>query len=67
MCLYNRFLPCIPWARVAMKFNWAILAVTYVAIQVASVAECHPFYLYWQITPDPGTQFILNQAAIQEN
>jgi hypothetical protein len=57
MCLYERFLFHVRWASVTMKFNWALLAVTYVAIQVATVIECRPIYLYWQVVPDPGTQF----------
>ncbi|WPG99049.1 Hypothetical protein R9X50_00185400 [Acrodontium crateriforme] len=32
------------------------LAVTFVAVVIATLAECHPFPHYWQVIPDPGPQ-----------
>lgn len=34
---------------------WAILAATYIVIQVVTFTDCRPLYLYWQVVPDPGT------------
>jgi hypothetical protein len=67
MCLYKRFLSSVRWADVTMMFNWAILAATYVVIQVVTVAECHPIHLYWQVVPDPGMQFTRIHDGIDEN
>lgn len=38
---------------------WGIFAVTYLAAQLAVLLECRPFYLYWQIYPDPGKWSVL--------
>ena len=32
------------------------LAVTFVAVVIATLAECQPFEHYWQVVPDPGTK-----------
>ncbi|KAI0392047.1 hypothetical protein F5Y17DRAFT_381497 [Xylariaceae sp. FL0594] len=32
------------------------LAVTFIAILISDVTECHPFKHYWQVEPDPGGQ-----------
>ena len=34
----------------------ATLAVTFLAVVIADLAECHPFTHYWQVVPDPGGQ-----------
>jgi hypothetical protein len=34
----------------------ATLAVTFLAVIIADLAECHPFAHYWQVVPDPGGQ-----------
>ena len=67
MCLYKRMLSSVRWADVTMKFNWVILAATYMVIQVVTVTECHPIHLYWQVVPDPGRQFKRIQDGIDEN
>lgn len=30
------------------------LVVTFVAVVIATLTECHPFNHYWQVVPDPG-------------
>lgn len=37
-------LQCIRW----------FLVGTFVAVLIATLAECQPFYKYWQLRPDPG-------------
>jgi hypothetical protein len=32
------------------------LAVTFVMVLIATLAECHPVNHYWQVVPDPGQQ-----------
>jgi hypothetical protein len=38
-----------------MRVYWVILFATLVPVQVSCFTECHPFHLYWQVVPDPGT------------
>lgn len=39
---------------VVLRIAIGILIVTYIASILASLFECHPLYLYWQVLPDPG-------------
>jgi hypothetical protein len=55
MILYKRMLAGLPWADKCMKLYWAILAATYVVIQVVTFTDCRPLHLYWQVVPNPGT------------
>jgi len=32
-----------------------VFAGSYVAVQIVTFTECDPFYLYWTVSPDPGT------------
>lgn len=32
------------------------LLLTFLAVVIATLAECHPFSHYWQVIPDPGPQ-----------
>lgn len=38
-----------------LRFIRYFLASTLVAVIIATLAECQPFYHYWQVVPDPGT------------
>ncbi|KAL9001152.1 MAG: hypothetical protein Q9169_000335 [Polycauliona sp. 2 TL-2023] len=40
---------------VLQSIRW-FLAVTFVAVVVATLAECQPFDHYWQVQPDPGAK-----------
>lgn len=47
------------WKRryeVGLQFIRWFLAVTFAAVVIATLAECQPFYKYWQVTPDPGSK-----------
>ncbi|TGJ81795.1 hypothetical protein E0Z10_g6975 [Xylaria hypoxylon] len=47
------------WRRshdITLNIIRGILAVTFVAVLGANLAECRPFNHYWQILPDPGGQ-----------
>ena len=35
--------------------RWFLL-VTFLAVVISTLAECHPFQHYWQVVPDPGAQ-----------
>jgi hypothetical protein len=54
LLFYSNLLRSLPWAMIAIKCGWALLAATYVAVVVVTFTECHPFHLYWQIYPNPG-------------
>lgn len=43
---YEFCLQCIRW----------FLAVTFVAVVIATLSECQPFSHYWQVVPDPGAK-----------
>lgn len=40
------------------------LAATFVAVIIATLAECQPFDHYWQVIPDPGPQCRLGYAQL---
>ncbi|KKY17770.1 putative integral membrane [Phaeomoniella chlamydospora] len=45
------------WRRsyeIGLKVIRIFLAVTFVLVLIATLAECHPFTHYWQVVPDPG-------------
>ena len=39
-----------------LRFIRVFLAVTFLAVVIATISECQPFDHYWQVTPDPGPQ-----------
>ncbi|KAI1755578.1 GPCR protein, PTH11-type [Xylaria castorea] len=39
---------------VTLNIIRCVLAVTFVAVLIATLAECQPFDHYWQVLPDPG-------------
>jgi hypothetical protein len=55
MILYKRMLAGLPWADKVMNLYWAILAATYIVIQVVTFTDCRPIHLYWQVVPSAGT------------
>lgn len=47
------------WERASRRFLnyiYGILALTFVAVVIADLAECRPFTHHWQVLPDPGPQ-----------
>lgn len=45
------------WKRsyeIGLQFIRWFLALTFIAVVVATLAECQPFDGYWQVIPDPG-------------
>ncbi|KAL9021123.1 MAG: hypothetical protein Q9185_001662 [Variospora sp. 1 TL-2023] len=47
------------WRRkyeLGLYFIRWFLAVTFVAVVIATLAECQPFTHYWQVVPDPGAK-----------
>jgi hypothetical protein len=55
MILYKRMLFGLPWTEKVINIYWAILAATYVVIQVVTFTDCRPLYLYWQVVPNAGS------------
>ncbi|PGH30435.1 hypothetical protein GX50_06810 [[Emmonsia] crescens] len=54
LILYTRIPPGLLWPNHILSASLAMLAVTFVLVQVISFSECSPFHLYWQVKPDPG-------------
>ena len=54
MCVLQRLLRGVKSERIT-KLYWATLGVTFLAALIVTFTECHPFHLYWQVTPDPGS------------
>jgi hypothetical protein len=54
MYVLHRLLQGVQSRRI-VKFYWTTLFVTFVGAFIVTFTECHPFYLYWQVVPDPGT------------
>ncbi|RDL33193.1 uncharacterized protein BP5553_08632 [Venustampulla echinocandica] len=54
MCVLQHLLNGILFERV-LKFYWATLGVTFLVVFIVTFTECHPFKLYYQVVPDPGT------------
>lgn len=36
---------------------YVILAVTWIATQLSLLLSCQPFHAFWQITPNPGSEY----------
>jgi hypothetical protein len=52
-------LTSITWTRshhLTLLFIRGTLVATFVAVVISTLAECRPFYHYWQVLPDPGPQ-----------
>ncbi|EED17950.1 conserved hypothetical protein [Talaromyces stipitatus ATCC 10500] len=64
LLLCERILAGLPWPERIVKFYWAVLFGSLVAVQVTTFAECKPFRLYWQVMPDPGTCIKANVQLI---
>lgn len=47
------------WRRkyeLGLQFIRWFLAITFIAVVIATLAECQPFTHYWQVKPDPGAK-----------
>ncbi|KAH7142934.1 hypothetical protein B0J13DRAFT_444982 [Dactylonectria estremocensis] len=53
--VYRRLLLGLRYERHIMILFLTVLSVTWVAVIVIIFSECHPFHLYWQVVPDPGS------------
>ena len=54
MCLLQSLLRNLKSNRV-IRFYWASIGVTFIVAFIVAFTECHPFKLYYQVVPDPGT------------
>ncbi|KAK5108568.1 hypothetical protein LTR62_008225 [Meristemomyces frigidus] len=55
------------WRRsyeVTLQILRGFLLLTFLAVVVATLAECHPFDHYWQVIPDPGPHCRLGYAQL---
>lgn len=44
----------VRWATVLIRMCWVAIPLTYIAVVLATLLECHPLKLYWQVKPRPG-------------
>ncbi|KGO76622.1 hypothetical protein PITC_091450 [Penicillium italicum] len=57
VCEFLKRVTGLTWRRstsLFLRFISFFLLSTLVAVVIATLAECQPFYHYWQVTPDPG-------------
>jgi hypothetical protein len=52
--LYSSIVAHIRWAKIMIRACWVSLSLTFVAVVLVTFLECHPFRLYWQLSPPPG-------------
>jgi hypothetical protein len=55
LLFYSRIMAHIPWVKNMIKVCWVSLALTFIAVVLVTFLECHPFRLYWQLSPAPGS------------
>ncbi|TLD24618.1 Carbamoyl-phosphate synthase arginine-specific large chain [Venturia nashicola] len=53
-----------PQYEILLRGIRIFLAVTFIAVVIATLAECQPFHHYWQVIPDPGPQCRLGYAQL---
>ncbi|KAI2707347.1 hypothetical protein CBS147332_7001 [Penicillium roqueforti] len=57
MCEFLKRVTGLAWRRSTtffLRFISYFLVSTLIAVVIATLAECQPFYHYWQVVPDPG-------------
>ncbi|KGO71385.1 hypothetical protein PEX1_067080 [Penicillium expansum] len=57
VCEFLKRVTGVTWRRSTsffLRFISFFLLSTLVAVVIATLAECQPFFHYWQVTPDPG-------------
>lgn len=54
MCVLHRLLKGLKFEKITRTY-WAILGATFIVAFIMTFVECHPFKLYFQVVPDPGT------------
>lgn len=52
---YSHIMDGIRWVARTIKFAWVAIVGTFIAVVLATLLECQPFHLYWQVQPDPGS------------
>lgn len=55
LLFYSHIMDGIRWVSNTIKFTWVAIVGTFIAVVFATLLECQPFHLYWQISPDPGS------------
>ncbi|KAH7147045.1 hypothetical protein B0J13DRAFT_553120 [Dactylonectria estremocensis] len=55
LCLltfYSRFISHLKWGKVAITTLWWAIIFTFVGVVIATMTECRPLHLTWDILPD---------------
>ncbi|KAM0817900.1 hypothetical protein AB5N19_03707 [Seiridium cardinale] len=58
--ILGRMISKLPYERLVVITLWITLASTFVASVLSVFLECRPFYLYYQVNPNPGNCVIGN-------
>ncbi|RAL12926.1 putative integral membrane protein Pth11-like [Aspergillus homomorphus CBS 101889] len=67
VCEFLKRVSGMIWRRslnIFRKLLYYFLASTLLAVVIATLAECSPFYRYWQVVPDPGPKCRLGYANL---
>ncbi|KAM5381154.1 hypothetical protein ACJZ2D_003070 [Fusarium nematophilum] len=51
LSFYSRFVQSMSWGKMAVRVLWWFLALTCLAVLVATLAECRPISLMWKLGP----------------
>lgn len=54
---YSRLTTGLQNLPLRVRIGYIILAVTYLVTGLSIVLGCQPIHKYWQINPDPGSEF----------
>lgn len=54
---YSRLTTGLQNLPTRVRFAYIILAVTWIATELSLLLSCQPFHKFWQINPDPGSEY----------
>ncbi|PYI00834.1 hypothetical protein BO78DRAFT_29849 [Aspergillus sclerotiicarbonarius CBS 121057] len=53
LCFIERLLGLLPWPYIWIRVSWAMLIVSFIAVELVYLTACRPVHLYWQVEPAP--------------
>jgi uncharacterized membrane protein YhdT len=61
---YSRLTTGLQHLPARIRLAYIILAVTYIATEMSILLSCRPFHGFWQIYPDPGSEYLCHHAHL---
>ncbi|KAH7146600.1 hypothetical protein B0J13DRAFT_552338 [Dactylonectria estremocensis] len=52
LAFYSRFISHLRWGKVALATSWWAIILTFVGVVIATLTECRPLHLTWDVVPD---------------